>query len=885
MMTKLYDIGKDKNIFNLEKNSKTMKFDRRVTKQYSDKLVDKFQEGMFGVLDEICSENWELYKDLINLKSYEEMAISKKRKFDHSSYELFKRSLFYSSPVHIICEIAGKSPKIFERFFERKSDKAELINELRASEELRGLTSHQFALPDIFPSDIKSFLRSAIYISKVLGLKGLEEEFLLIKNDVEGALYESEFYQIVSQELNSSNNLPTPDYDNWNGFIGRDELKRQVIDDILKGDNKLIALTGPGGIGKSALAIDIGRRISKNKNSQFRHIVWVTSKIDQLSHEGIVSVNTDYTYTDSYIDFLNKILSGYYGETYLHSFDNQSSEQLEKDVKEAMDEYGRTLFIIDNLENISNSQITDFVKNDIKSPHKALITSRIGLGEINKVYNVPKLSIDEGLELYRNINSYLKLSAASASEKEIKTYLKLADCYPLAIKFCLELHAKGKSLDQSFNELRRPDGDFGTFIFRKIYKQLAKPSKDLVKVLSRWDRLPERNLIEYMLSMYKQHEFEDALYELERKSFVVRTRRPTPNGSSVEIIELIPLSKNFIDGILQDNQENKRKIENKIIRVKQELEQGELSDDKLLDRQKLARHKAFEALKLHKRQKRFSGSQIMDLLTEARKIAPGDYMIDFYDASIELSKNDSERNLDRVSILLNKCIEKGGDTDSKVHMKRYDLHKVMKEVSKMKPIEILYSALENYSGDINLSMIYLYLIYEIMAHEKHELWTDVLKFLEEIHDRENIINLQKESADIVGRGLSFIVISVLILKIANIDIKRLIEFMPDEKEIDTAKNNNLKVGYGLINFLNSIYTVKEISDEKSKKLAKLLLSLNSSVKRDFEIKFIYQYLLYINSGKDEKNRKQLDNMLKSSRSFEGLRKKLKTLLDKPYLEN
>ena len=80
-------------------------------------------------------------------------------------------------------------------------------------------------------------------------------------------------------------NLPDPDFDET-GLLGRDELVDEIVG--LVGRRRYpIMLRGEGGIGKTALALEVAYRFLDDPASPFEAILWTSLKTERLTSEGI----------------------------------------------------------------------------------------------------------------------------------------------------------------------------------------------------------------------------------------------------------------------------------------------------------------------------------------------------------------------------------------------------------------------------------------------------------------------------------------------------------------------------------------------------------------------------------------------------------------------
>lgn len=96
-----------------------------------------------------------------------------------------------------------------------------------------------------------------------------------------------EFISDEIDNLNVPNNMPTPDYEYEGGFVGRDDdIKR--LTSLLEGDlHRVVTISGAGGVGKTALALQVIRELVKKSKSIFDGIVWLSAKETKLSCVGI----------------------------------------------------------------------------------------------------------------------------------------------------------------------------------------------------------------------------------------------------------------------------------------------------------------------------------------------------------------------------------------------------------------------------------------------------------------------------------------------------------------------------------------------------------------------------------------------------------------------
>lgn len=618
-----------------------MQFGQKTLKSFSFDLLHDMETSLLDILEAGVEKDWKKWWPLTNkgiLDKAELNAKKNKRSTEFSSFSIFKQNLDFADPVELIVSFSTKGNEYFKKFFNLDREKNILIQATGDANRFRNLIFHP-AGKTLYITDIRDFLRSGQVICNLTGLSSLGIRYRNIELDIENSIADSSHYLKDSIER-IYNNLPKPDYEEWYGLVGRANIKSEIISDFQRGYNRVIALTGGGGIGKSALALDICCEFLKPTNFQFKHIIWITSKSNFLDYSGINELRPNYFYNNNYKDFLNQFISGFYQELYATNIESISEIELEAEIDDIFQSYNRILCVVDNLENIDDPKILEFIKNKVIPPNYVLITSRKGLGEINKTYKLEPLDNDSALKLFENFcrSPLFNIDYSNINTKKIKELIRKTNNYPLVIKWCLSLVANKKmELEGAFSELNKPQNALLEFIFQKLYKQLSKNSKKILRSLALYSDIPDRNIISYIAELDTEEELMDAIFELEQHSLINQERIDSKNGI-IETINLLGLAQTFINNITDIDKDLKEKYENRIIEIEQELDK--ISNDENKDfrpAQKLAQSKLLKALKISS-EKILSNKVSENLINEAERLAPRFYLLPFYKALIELNK-------------------------------------------------------------------------------------------------------------------------------------------------------------------------------------------------------------------------------------------------------
>ncbi|MDE0531973.1 MAG: NB-ARC domain-containing protein [Albidovulum sp.] len=226
----------------------------------------------------------------------------------------------------------------------------------------------------------------------------------------------------ISDEGNSGtfHNLPIPDFDDT-GFVGRKGTLTKV-NDAISGPFPVISLVGPGGVGKTALALKVAYELLANQKLEFDAIVWVSAKANTLTAKEIERIEG--AIEDS-IGVFGSILA---------EFEPDSICQPEERVLELLNLFN-VLLIIDNLETVLDNRLRQFIKRT-PTGSKILLTSRIGVGAGDLSIEVSPLSIQDSRVYFRKlIQSYSVRLLQRAPVETVDRYIKRLGCNPLFMKW------------------------------------------------------------------------------------------------------------------------------------------------------------------------------------------------------------------------------------------------------------------------------------------------------------------------------------------------------------------------------------------------------------------------------------------------------------------
>lgn len=233
-------------------------------------------------------------------------------------------------------------------------------------------------------------------------------------------------------------NLPQPTYTQ---FVGRDEELDWLRQRLSPADRAWqIAITGIGGVGKSALALAIAWEYQRRYNElppedRFEAIIWVSAKEEVLTAFGRERANVPEQVLHTLEDVYTAIARVLEREDITRAQSEEQNALVEKALKRQ-----RTLLIMDNLESVKDDRIKAFLRN-LPSPTKAIITSRESL-DVADVRPLTGLRREEAEAL---IEEDRRVREVSLTPQQRKRIFDLTSGLPLPIKLGIGRMAGGES--------------------------------------------------------------------------------------------------------------------------------------------------------------------------------------------------------------------------------------------------------------------------------------------------------------------------------------------------------------------------------------------------------------------------------------------------------
>lgn len=320
-----------------------------------------------------------------------------------------------------------------------------------------------------------------------------------------------DFWQVDQSGIHQ--NLPLPEFDET-GFLGRRKDRRD-LHKLLRSHYPVVTVVGEGGVGKTALALRCLYDILEEEDPPYDAIVWTTLKVTALTAGGVIQLNNDVATTLGLLRSAADTLG-------TPSVRELSTSALIDEITEYMAEY-RILFAVDNLETVATGELRELLLK-IPPRSKLLITSRVGIGELEARYALSSLDMPTALVLMRRFASVLGVHAMqSAPDAALRHYANALFLNPLLLKWFIASVARGA--DPSALVVHSEHGFKAAldFCLTNVFESLTATESRLVDTLVVARQPLTAAEFSFLNAAVEQAEIERALGSLHNSSIVVRS--------------------------------------------------------------------------------------------------------------------------------------------------------------------------------------------------------------------------------------------------------------------------------------------------------------------------------------------------------------------------
>ena len=344
----------------------------------------------------------------------------------------------------------------------------------------------------------------------------------------------------IDDECATLHNLPLPDYDDT-GLIGRGKEVSDLVALLKRRREPVITVTGEGGIGKTALALEVAYHLADDEGSPFEAILWASLKYEKLTAYGVREI------AGSARDIVGAVQPA--GAALVAGFEGSLAE-----LAELLDGF-TVLLVLDNLETVSGEEFRSLY-DSLPDSVAYLITSRIGVGEYERRYPLAALSDKDSLLLFNQFVRARRIDSLSrlTNDTRIRVVHELRYS-PLAIKwFALAVEA-GKD---PFDLIKRQD-ELLEFCVRSVYADLSAPAQEVLVALAVLGRPVTTNELVVLLDKSMDMVFM-GVQELLRGSLVRRQSSDSGDGLVFQIV-LTETATQFLSRRVQPDEQLQRHLQ------------------------------------------------------------------------------------------------------------------------------------------------------------------------------------------------------------------------------------------------------------------------------------------------------------------------------------
>lgn len=310
------------------------------------------------------------------------------------------------------------------------------------------------------------------------------------------------------------NNLPEIFEHGITGLVGRQKEQDLLFEYLKNRRVNNIAIVAPGGIGKTALALDLLSsqvKIPETKN-YFDSFIFATLKTEKLTSEGIIKLDS----IESLSELKDIIL---HAANDIYDININTFEELCKEK-----ESDKILLFIDNLETLliySTKEFEDFT-NSLPVLWRILITSRISINNAS-IISLEPLKEKHALHLSRTYLS--KRNRKILPEDVLSGLVKKCFYNPLAIRLSIDLYLAGKEIPESITVANK---EIASFSYSNLIDVLTDNSVNILEALFISDNINRITLCE-MLTL----PLEDIVESIAQLSNTSLINRNTSEGGEV----------------------------------------------------------------------------------------------------------------------------------------------------------------------------------------------------------------------------------------------------------------------------------------------------------------------------------------------------------------
>jgi len=283
-------------------------------------------------------------------------------------------------------------------------------------------------------------------------------------------------------------NLPQRSYTRFVGRQAELEKLTQLLLPHPRSRHFVVTLDGIGGVGKSALALELAYRYRDGyaelpPDERFDAIIWVSAKRTLLTASGIQQRQQTFnTLNDLYREITTVLEQPLILQT--------GAEQRRGLIERALSSQ-RTLLIVDNLETVDDEELLSFLR-ELPDPTKVIVTTRhrIDIAYTIRLSGMPAPDA-QALMLVEAARKGVELPVAATNDLYRRT-----GGIPLAIVWSIGLMSLGHSVESVLRRLGSGHSDIARFCFAESVTRIRdRAAYKLLLALALFERSVNRQML------------------------------------------------------------------------------------------------------------------------------------------------------------------------------------------------------------------------------------------------------------------------------------------------------------------------------------------------------------------------------------------------------
>ena len=263
-------------------------------------------------------------------------------------------------------------------------------------------------------------------------------------------------------------------------YITRPELQKRLREQLLLTRHEIVTLTGPGGIGKTTLALRVLHDLLDEATARFSVVIWFSARDIDLLASGPKPVRP---HTVTLGDFASQIVG------LIRSPDVRLDQRARIEALSESLEQGilgeTTLFVFDNFETVDKSaEVFKWLDTYIRPPNKVLITTRMREFAGDYPVHVKGLTDDEARQLISAVSSELGITAM-VNDPYQDALIRESDGHPYVIKILLGEVAKAKKPVKPKRIIASED-EILTALFERTFAAMSPAAQRVFLLLASW---------------------------------------------------------------------------------------------------------------------------------------------------------------------------------------------------------------------------------------------------------------------------------------------------------------------------------------------------------------------------------------------------------------